>query len=1054
MDWADLRSKVGLLSGLPDKLYDKAFELAVSVVQSEISLQLGLEDELAELRRTERRISALLSDAEERRIIQDQAVLLWLADLKHVTLDAEDVIDEFETRLHRSSSSRSRAPPPLPLGDSPGAARKRPWYAVASAPSPLILFRRRMATEIREIRERFNRISEDRQRLRLHRGEALIRDARETESPPSATPLPCRPQACNLSNFNLMQCKVREHLIGKPYLLVLDDVRDDGPPCWEYLRVCLPAGEGGGRVVITTRIEDVARRMGTISGRSGRLDGLSEADCLQLFESRAFPNGGSDRTPNLRKIGMQIVKRCQGSPLAAISLGGLLQNEADETEWRGVLEETAEFPQANNDILPQLKLAYDYLPLHLKKCFAFCAIFPDGYLFDKDVLVRMWIAEGFVERRGRRRLETMGSRYFEELLWRSFFQVSDRSQQQKLQYIIPSLFHDVAESVAENECFRMVDNMPRPPGVWDNARHTLLLSNKDVTVDFTGFHRYKRLRTFSLKGAGDGINGMTKPQANIRRLPSDLFQKLRCIRVLDLSDCTITELPDSIGELKLLRYLGLCNTWIEWLPESVATLCNLQTLDLNNCYKLRKLPQGTSNLVNLRYLGLHLDLHKGSNLISMPPGIGNLTSLETLHRFIVGMGNRCGLSEIMDLSLRGELWISRLENVGIQDAKNANLQNKQFINTLTLQWTDRDQQTVQQVDRGNVIECLHPPTQLKSLCVDNYDGGDVPSWLGNTYLTDLVDLRLSYCKRWESLPSLGQLPLLQELFIEGMHGVRRINYQGPNCGNDPCFKLLRKLTLLDFPALESWHLGKSGMPQLSELCISHCPMLVDMPPLPASLKKLSIKNCGKLRSLPMVLPTLPTLKDLIVEACDPKLLDMVGKFTCLSSLMVSQISSLQEIKESFFKPLTALERLEITRCKDLVSIAGTEGLQVLTSLNYLTISSCPELTLISSYKLPAKIKDFRLHHCQKITSVPWDLNNLTSLQHLEIHDVPRVMSLPREGVPPSLEYLAISRCPFLAWRCRQDQEHHGRDWPKIRDIFYIEIDFNVVSAKEMGYIRS
>uniref|UniRef100_A0A1D1YY68 Putative disease resistance protein RGA1 n=1 Tax=Anthurium amnicola TaxID=1678845 RepID=A0A1D1YY68_9ARAE len=1103
MEWAELRAKVALLSGLPDKLYEKALDYAFSLLQSELSLQLGLDDELAKLRRTRERISALLRDAEERRVIDDDLVLRWLRDLKDVALDAEDVADEFGARL--------RPPPGDSPGFSPAGARKRPWYAIASSPSPLIFFRRRVATEIAEINQRFDAISKDRKRLRLRSGEATRR-VRAVEPPPTAGIFPDEPlvigrdgdraellgllvpedkgdkgvfvvsvygmagmgkttlakyvfndekvmsrfeskriwicatkgfdvvlmtkeilesltgETCTLSNFDLMQCRVREQLMGKPFLLVLDDVRDDGPQHWEHLRVCLPTGKGESRVLITTRSEDVARRMGRVM-QCKCLSGLSDDHCRFLFEQRVFPSGGLDGLPNLQKMAFKIARKCQGSPLAAVSLGGLLCNEKDEDEWRNVSTETAESSQGENDILPKLKLIYDHLPLHLKKCFAFCGIFPDGYLFDKDVLVKLWIAEGFIERRGTRRLETIGSKFFDELLWKSFFQVSDRTQSQKLKYKMPSLFHDLAQSVSRYECFKMVGNETKPHDASENARHTLLFCRSGETLMFTGFHKYKRLRTFSLKG---------DDRVGIRKLPSDLFLKLRLLRVLDLSDSMITELPDSIGELKLLRYLGLGKTWIKWLPESVATLCNLQTLELGDCYKLLELPEGTSNLVNLRHLGLHLDPHRGSNLTSMPPGIGKLSSLETLSRFIVGTKEGCGIAEIKNLNLRGELWISKLENVVLpdpEDASGAILCNKQSINALTLQWSD----CKQEVDRVDVIEYLHPPSSLKYLCVDNYGGATVPDWLVRGSFSSLVNLRLSYCKQWKSCPPLGQLPALKELLVEGMHSMTSIEYQFPDSCRTMIFKVLEKLTLRDFPVLETLSSKEDVMPHLCELYISHCPELIDMSHLTSSLTKLAIKKCPKL----LTLPPLPILQDLVVEACQWKVLDMVRNFTSLSSLMVSQISSLKFIPKCFFQPLTALKRLEITGCKELVLIDGNEGFRDLTSLEDLRILSCPELNFISSNGLPARLKDFRLCYCNKLTSIPWNLHDLAFLQHMEIRDIPWAMSLPQKGVSSSLQYLAISGCPFLHWRCRKDQ---GIDWPKIKDIFYIEIDFKVLSV--------
>jgi hypothetical protein len=103
-----------------------------------------------------------------------------------------------------------------------------------------------------------------------------------------------------------------------------------------------------------------------------------------------------------------------------------LGSNLDVNEWDKVLRsELWDSPIKETNILPALRLSYKYLSPHLKRCFAYCSIFPKDYAFKKDKLVLLWMAEGFLPQLQNKTMKEVGDDYFLALVSRSLFQRSN-----------------------------------------------------------------------------------------------------------------------------------------------------------------------------------------------------------------------------------------------------------------------------------------------------------------------------------------------------------------------------------------------------------------------------------------------------------------------------------------------------------------------------------------------------------------------------------------------------------------------------------------------------
>ncbi|XP_052292458.1 disease resistance protein RUN1-like isoform X5 [Citrus sinensis] len=86
---------------------------------------------------------------------------------------------------------------------------------------------------------------------------------------------------------------------------------------------------------------------------------------------------------------------------------------------------------------------------------------------------------------------------------------------------------------------------------------------------------------------------------------------LQNLRDLNLNDCGITELPESLGLLSLVTELHLEGNNFERIPESIIQLSNLEWLFIRYCERLQSLPKLPCNLI-------WLDAHHCTALESLP----------------------------------------------------------------------------------------------------------------------------------------------------------------------------------------------------------------------------------------------------------------------------------------------------------------------------------------------------------------------------------------------------------------------------------------------------
>ncbi|XP_048136482.1 putative disease resistance RPP13-like protein 1 [Rhodamnia argentea] len=817
---------------------------------------------------------------------------------------------------------------------------------------------------------------------------------------------------CEGKDLDWLQDKLKENLSGKKFLVVLDDVWNEKYGHWTSLLKPLQSGAKGSKIIVTTRNHRVA----SIAGAPPKtLEELPLDACMTLFAFHAFGVENFDQHLDLEVLGRKIVEKCKGLPLAVKTLAGMLRTEVNPHTWEAILNSKIwDLPEERNEILPALKLSYLHLPSNLRRCFAYCAIFPKDYEIQRDELIRWWIAEGLVEGKEGKNRWNAGLDYYNELVSRSLFQ---KSSSHGSRFLMHDLVNDLAKLVAGATYF----DSGELEGDHKNAsltRHASFIPSSDImSKRLKIYHRMQGLRSFiSLEKK----SGYYDRSFLSQQVLADLLSELKYLRVLSLSCYYISEVPNCISRLRHLRHLNLSYTNIETLPKSVAALYNLEALILRGCYKLVELPEDLEKLINLRFL----DITDTPSLRAMPLCIGNLVGLEMLSKFIVQAENGSRLKELKSLgNLEGELCISDLHMV--QEAKDANdacLHTKKGLCRLTMRWTEDFAGFRNEELEAKVLDFLRPHKNLENLAISYYGGLQFPLWLGSPSHVNIVRLRLHGCCRAKALPSLGQLSSLEELVIEGLNAIRTVGQE--LYGTKYPFPSLITLEFKDMPLWEDWshYFGTEEVgvvfPRLEHLVIKDCPKLIGrLPSQLNSLTKLEIDSCPRMDATPSII-SLPSLNELKFGGCKEGVLKSLVNMASLTALVIEDVVDLTCINHGFTSSLIKLEKLEMKSCKELMYLWQDRNvIRDLGCLKSLVVRSCPGLVSLAAgeedIELPVNLETMEVASCVNLEKLPSKMHTLSSLRDLAIEKCPKLASFPETGIPTSVISLRIRDCEML-----------------------------------------
>ncbi|KAI3862428.1 hypothetical protein MKW92_022701 [Papaver armeniacum] len=467
----------------------------------------------------------------------------------------------------------------------------------------------------------------------------------------------------DMGDAEVSQQNLRDYLQGKKYLIVLDDIWSTED--LDRIRSAFPDDDNGSRILLTTRLKQVALSAGALSIHE--LGVINAKESWELFVNKMFPSGtgrvynwgalekifrlykwvkkifplqlagthlrhplvplplSSASQPSmcpqdLEDLGKQMVEKCRGLPLAIVVLGSLLSSrERSQAVWSRVNDGASWYSCQDDEESYKcsgiLALSYHDLPSKLKLCFLYMSLFPKGSEIRATKLFQYWIAEGFAETKENLTAEADAEEHLDKLINRNMIQVGRLRCDGRVKTChIHDLLRDISVAESNEDQFSQIygniDEFYLNP---KSFRRVAVYSGRDTqNKEHLSEFPYTQIRSLICQD-------VRFKEGNYLSL---LFRGFKLLRVLDFNGFSegFVSLPKELGELVHLRYLSLEKTRLEKINTSYfRKLVSLQTLNLNECIDELLLDDQIWSLQDLRHLYLgSIKPAANNNLTTVP----------------------------------------------------------------------------------------------------------------------------------------------------------------------------------------------------------------------------------------------------------------------------------------------------------------------------------------------------------------------------------------------------------------------------------------------------
>jgi hypothetical protein len=552
-------------------------------------------------------------------------------------------------------------------------------------------------------------------------------------------------------------------LQGRRYLIVMDDIwRTE---VWDEVRSAFPDNSNGSRILITSRVKEVALHASLTPPYF--LGSLNKDESWELFSKKVFDGG---KCPSkLETLGRKIAEDCRGLPLSIVVLGGFLANEKKTHKaWSKLIGNVNWHLNEANTLIYKDILASTYtcLPRYLKKCFLYFGIYPEGFEIPVRRLMHLWEAEDFIWHNPDRLWEDVAEIYLKELIDRSLIQVASRRTDGGVKTCrIHALLRDLCISESAKEKFLEVSTDVNPLSV-NKSNRLSIQGSLDPYISSNSSHPFRSL-LFHGQDTYDFEPNHWKW----------VLENFKLLRTLNFGCVNLYSIPTMIEHLIHLKYLGIESDALKAIPDSIGNLSYLETLDFRGTF-LNYLPEGIWKLQSLRNLYV-------SGPVSFP---NHLDPLENL----------CVLSTVSLNQHTASRGIPNLTKLGI--------------------WFASDENNSEVVD---VLKCLAHLSRLQTLKIINCsERPSLPISFPQTITK--ITLRHVRIKVRRDMKVLGKLLNLKILKLQSCLLSSQLYVFA---GSFPRLQVLK----LENLTIRKWKQRRGAMPCLKHLVIKRCIELIMLP---------------------------------------------------------------------------------------------------------------------------------------------------------------------------------------------------------------------------------